>query len=101
MDRGQRRPRSLERAVDGGNAGVEQLGNFRSLPAQDLREDEHRSLASRQMLERRDEGQPNRLPGFRDGGGVAVLGEHSVVGDGGDPRVLRQHRPEMDLLGRR
>ena len=57
----ERGPRPLERAVDRGDARVEQLGDLAGLPAQHLAQDQHRPLAGRQVLERGHEGQADRV----------------------------------------
>ena len=57
---------SLQRAVGSGHAELEQLGALRRLPAEDLAEDQHGALLRRQVLERGDERQPDRLAGDRD-----------------------------------
>lgn len=57
-----RLPRTLEGAVDGGLGGVEDAGGLGRGEAQDLAEDQHRSLRPGQMLECRDEGQFHALP---------------------------------------
>ena len=58
----ERRPRALERAVHRRDTGLEELRDLGRLPAQHLAEDENRALPRRQMLERRDESEANRLP---------------------------------------
>ena len=77
----ERRPRALQRAVDGGDARLEQLRDLARLPAQHLAEDQDRALARRQVLQRGDEREPDRLA--RDG----LLGG---VRDRLDPRHLGQ-----------
>jgi hypothetical protein len=46
-------------------------------------------VSSRQVLQRRDEGQPHRLAGDRALGRVAVLGQDRPVEDRLDPRLGR------------
>src|SRR5437763_1212952 len=46
----ERGPRALERAVDRGDARIEQLGDLAGLPAQHLAQDQHGPLARREML---------------------------------------------------
>ena len=70
----ERRASALERAVDRGDARVEELRDLGRLPAQHLAEDEHGALARRQMLERGDEGEPDRLARHGDVGRVSVSG---------------------------
>ena len=53
----QRRARPLQRAVDRRHGRVEQVGDLRRLPVQDLAQDQHRALARRQVLQGRDERQ--------------------------------------------
>ena len=55
----ERRPGALERAVDRGHARLQELGGLGRLPAQHLAEDQRRALAGRQVLKRRDEGEPD------------------------------------------
>ena len=89
---GKRGPGALERAVDRCDRGVEQLGDLLRLPAQHLAQDEHRSLARRQVLERGDEGEADRLA--RDGhlGGVAAGRHDACVGDRLDPGRFGERR---------
>ena len=84
-----RRAGALERAVDRRDARVEELRDFGRLPAQDLTEDQHRALARRQMLQGRDEREPDRLARESDFRRIAV-GHDEAVRDGLDPRHLRQ-----------
>ena len=86
---GQRGPGPLERAVDRGDRGVEQLGDLVRLPAQHLAQDQHRALPRRQVLQRGDERQPDRLPGDRDLGRVAGRRAAPAVGHRLDPRRPR------------
>ena len=74
----ERGPRALQRAVDGGDARLEQLGDLGRLPAQDLAEDQHRALLRRQVLEGRDEREPDRLPRNRHLGRVALRRDTGV-----------------------
>ena len=66
----ERRARPLQRAVDRGDARVEELGHLARLPAQHLAQDQHGALPRRQVLERGDERQPDRLAGHRHLGRV-------------------------------
>ena len=65
------------------------------LPAQDLAQDQHRPLAGRQVLQRGDEGEPDRLAGDGQVGRVAVARPATrPSGIGCDPGGLGQRRPE-------
>ena len=59
--RGERRPGSLEGAVDRRDGRVEELRDLGRLPPQDLAQDEHGPLARRQVLQRGDEREADRL----------------------------------------
>jgi hypothetical protein len=85
VDRLERGPRALERAVDRGDAGVEQLGHLGGLPAEHLAQDQHRALPRRQVLERGYERQADRVARGGELGGVAVTRQHPGVGHGEDP----------------
>ena len=67
----ERRARPLQRAVDRGDARLEQLGDLGRLPAQHLAQDQHGALARRQVLQRGDEREPDRLAPDGDVGRVA------------------------------
>src|SRR5206468_3533472 len=69
----ERRAGALERAIDGGDAGLEQLGDLRRLPAENLAENQHGPLPRREVLERGDEREPERLTGLRDLGRISVV----------------------------
>lgn len=53
----QRRPRPLQRAVDGGLAGFEHVGDLVRAESQHVPQDERRALARRQALNCRHEGE--------------------------------------------
>ena len=84
----------LERAVDRGDRGVQQFGDLDRLPTQHLPQDQHGALAGRQVLERGDEGQADRLAGLGELGGVRDRRKHPGIGDGLNPGVLGQHGAE-------
>ncbi len=88
---GQGGPGPLQRAVDRGDAGVEQLGHLGGLPPQHLAEDEGRALAGRQPLEGGHERQADGLAGGGHVGRVAVEVD--------DPLVL--HRLHEGVLAER
>ena len=101
--RGERRPGPLERAVDRGHGGVEQLRDLAGLPSQDLPQDQHGPLPRGQVLQRRDE---------READGLALLGElgrvarplhrqHAAVGDRLEPGDLRERLAERPVGGSR
>jgi hypothetical protein len=50
IHRRQRRARSLEGTVDRRHARIEELGDLRCLPAEDLAQNQHRSLPRREVL---------------------------------------------------
>ena len=95
--RRERRPGALERAVDRGDARLEQLGDLGAFH-QHLTQDQHRALPRRQVLQRRDEGQPDRLArDRRPRPGRRRPARRMRVRDGLDPRHLgervRSRRP--------
>ena len=92
-------PSPLERAVDRRDRGLEQLGHLGRLPPKDLAQDQYRPLAGRQVLERGDERQPDRLARLGHRGGVASHRQRPAVGDGLDPRDLGQGLTEQALVG--
>ncbi len=62
--------RALQRAVDRGARGAQQLGHLAGLPVQDLAQDQHRALARRQVLQarrRRRAGSTRAAPPARPG----------------------------------
>ena len=69
---------------------------------QDLAQDEHGTLARRQLLQRRDEREPQRVARLGDLGGVGLGSEQARVRDRLDPRVLGQAVAERRVgAGRR
>ena len=97
---GQRGAGALQRAVDGRDTRVEQLGDFGRVPAENLAQDQHRALARREMLQGGDERQADRFSGGRDLTGIAIEVEHVGVGDGRHPCVLGEDLGERRLVGR-
>ena len=83
------------------HARVEQVGHLRGLPLEDLTEDQHGALAGREVLQRRDEREPDRLPGGGDLGRVTVDGDDALVGDRLDEGVLGLGREDGGLDRRR
>ena len=70
---------ALQRGVDRGDGGLERLGDLRGRPAQHVAQDQHRALPGRQVLQRGDEGEPDRV----------ALGDHDRrVGHRLEPRDL-------------
>jgi hypothetical protein len=57
---------------------------------QHLAQDQHGALTRRQLLERGNEREPNRLAGNGDVGGVSAGRHDTVVRHGLDPRLARQ-----------
>ena len=100
VERGERRPGALQCAVDRRDRRVEELGDLGGLPAQDLAQDEHRALAGRQVLERGDEREAQRLAALSDLRGVRVVVQDAGVGDGLHPRVLGQAGAQCAAGGR-
>ena len=96
---GERGPGPLQRAVDRGDRRVEQRGDLLGLPSQHLTEDQHGSLAGRQVLQGTDERQADRFPGDRDLAGIAVVGQHAAVWDRLDPGRLAVYRAERRPVG--
>lgn len=70
-----------------------------SLPVEDLAEDEHGSLARREMLERGDEGKPDRVLDDRCLSWIAVGGDDACVRDRQDPGCLRARLPQGRARG--
>ena len=102
VDRFERRPRPLERAVHGRHARVEQLSDLVRLPAKHLAEDQHGTLARREVLQRRDEREADRLVSDGDLRRIAGSRADERVGHGLDPRDLRQGvQVRLDRLLRR
>ena len=96
-----RRPRALQRAVDGRDARPQQLGHLAGLPPQDLAQDEDRALLRRQELQRGDERELDRLLRRGELRGVAVGGHDARVLDRQDPGLLHERRAERRRRGRR
>ena len=63
---------ALQRAVHRDHRGVEQLGHLGGLPAQHLAQDQHRPLPGRQVLQGRDEGQPDAVLQHHPPGRIGV-----------------------------
>ena len=89
-----RRARPLESAVDRCLARVEQLRHLAGLPAQRVAEDQHGALLRRQVLQRGDERQLERL--LRRGGlrRVGAVVDTRPSGIGIDPLALGEGRRE-------
>ncbi len=86
---GQRGAGPLQRAVDRGGRGVEQLGDLGGLPAQHLAQDQRTALAGGQVLQRGDEGEADRLAGHRLVRRISTGVDHRAVDDGLHERVIR------------
>jgi hypothetical protein len=80
--------RPLQGAVHGRHARVEQVSHLGGLPLEHLTEDQHGTLPGGQVLERRDEGQTDRLARGGHLGRVAVDRDDALVGDGLHEGVL-------------
>ena len=78
----ERRAGALQGALGGGLAGVEQVGDLGGAEAEHVGEHQRRALARREVLERGDERQLDRLPGLvarrRAGGAVRDVVEQHV-----------------------
>ena len=81
----------MQRAVHRRVARVEQLGHLGGVPAHDVAQQEHRALARREVLERGDEREADRLAGLGQLGGVAVDRQHALVGNREHPLRLGEH----------
>ena len=73
-------------------ARVEELGDLLGLPAEHLAQDQDRPLPRRQVLERGDERESDRLAGDGDVGRIAAGRDGAVVRYGLDPGRLGQRR---------
>ncbi len=85
----QRCASALQRAVDRGDARLQELGHLARLPAQDLTEDEDGALARREPLERRDESEADRVS---LDGGLGRIGDRLDPGDLGQRAQVRLDR---------
>ena len=93
--------RPLERAVHRRDRRLEQLGDLGRLPAEDVAQHQDRPLLRRQMLERRDEREPDRLPRLGHLGGVAAFRHDPIVGHRQHPGGLGQrltHQRDVGVL---
>jgi EmrB/QacA subfamily drug resistance transporter len=91
---GQRRPRPLQGAVDRVQAAPEDCGRLGRAEAQRVPQHQRRPLPRRQVLQRRDEGERDRLPGL-----VARLGAGRGVGQLVEQHVRVGLKPQR-LVGR-
>jgi hypothetical protein len=55
------RPRSLQRAVDRRDGGVEQFGDLRGGPAEHIAQDQDRALAAGELLDGGEQGELHAL----------------------------------------
>ncbi len=90
---------ALEGAVHRRVGGVEQFGDLRRLPADDVAQEQDRALARGKVLERGDEGEADGLAGFGELGGVALSREHTPVGHRQHPLGLGQRRTDRCVGG--
>ena len=81
--------------------GVEQLGDLVGLPAQHVAQDQDGALPRRQVLQRGDERQPDRLPRHRPLGRVGVLRQHLPVERSAPPTPSGHGAPRERVLDRR
>ena len=95
----QRRAGALQRAVDRRDGGLEQLGDLGRAPVEHLAEDQHGALLRRQVLQRGDEREPDRVALDRDLGRVGDrldpghLGKRVQVLEDRGARRAEIHRP--------
>jgi hypothetical protein len=82
-DLGEVCPCALQGAVDRRRCGLEQFGHFGGAELDDVAQDQHRPLTRRELLQRRDDGQPDALPG-----GDGDLGRERV-GNRFEPGISR------------
>ena len=87
--------RALQRAVHGGDGGVEAFGNFRRGPAEDLREEERRALLRREVLQRCYECEMDTLPQDHELGGVGIHRQRARIGHWLEPVGARQDRERV------
>ena len=90
VGRGQRCAGSLERAVDGRDAGAEKLSDLDRSPPQDFPQEQHRALTGRQVLESCDECDSECLPARRQLGGIIGWPCGVAVAERLAPQLLRQ-----------
>jgi hypothetical protein len=94
----QRRTGPLERAVHSCDARVEQCRALRRRPAEHVSRDQHGPLFRREQLDRRDEGELDRLLGDDLGLRLIVVRGDTFeqpVGIGLEPRNLRERPPVL------
>jgi hypothetical protein len=84
----ERRARTLQRAVDRCDRGVQQLRDLGGRPGEYFAQDQHRPLLRWQVLQRGDEREPHGVAGDSDLGRVTV-GQHPAVRDRLDPDGFR------------
>jgi hypothetical protein len=92
---GRQRPCKLgpgppQHAVHRGGRGAQQVRDLRGRPVQHVPQDQHRPLPRGQVLQRRDQGQPDARPRGGHRGRVIVLGGQQRVGQRLQPRHLRR-----------
>lgn len=97
----ERRAGALQRAAHRGHAHVQTLGRLGRRPVEDLCEQKYGALARRQVLQRRDEGEPDALAQDRVllGVGLGRSRERCRIRDRLDPalaRTLLEHEAVMD-----
>ena len=95
----QRRPRPLQRAVGAGEGGLEELGGLGGRPAEHVAQDEHGTLAARELLDRGQERELHALVQRVAGRRVGRRRRRGLGGLFGD----RQHgprpaRPRLELV---
>jgi hypothetical protein len=69
---------------------AQQLRHLRGRPLQHVPQDQHRALPGTQVLQRRDQGQPDPRPRHGHGGRILLLSGHQRVGKRLQPRHLRR-----------
>jgi len=94
---GERAACALQRAVDRGGAGAEQIGNLGGLPLQHFVQNQRRALACRQELQGGDESEPDGLASRELRGRIFAARKHQTVGDRLEPGRFVECRPECGV----
>ena len=97
----ERRAGALQCAGHRRDRGVQQPRDLLRRPAQHLAQQQHRSLPGRQVLQRGDEREADRLALHGQFRRVATRRQDTAVGDRQDPGALRQRRAKRRASGRR
>ena len=88
-------------AVDRGGRGAQQVCHLGGRPFQHIPQDQHRALPGGQVLQRRDEGQPDTRPRGRRRGRIVAFPGQQRAGKRLQPRHLRpRHQRRVQVLRR-